>query len=198
MTDLTAYKRPLAAFPSLKYLIWVLLESNGDWLEVVHNLSKLWSKSVQLPRVMVREGLDARTLVMFYVTVFSGTNYLQVGDFGYVPAHWQNSGQVPSSGGLHTYGTEAKEAAGWDVVLPPSGGSDGGVGHTRGGVICCPPPEHIHYGPVSVGVMEPGKKGVKIVVVSGVLGPRGDKYGVSDGRIGVGGEVGRGGRGRDG
>ena len=70
VTDLTAYKRPLAAFPSLNYLVWVLLESNGDWLEVVHNLSKLWSKSVQFPRVMVREGLDARTLVMFYVTVF--------------------------------------------------------------------------------------------------------------------------------
>ena len=69
-TTLTFYSRPIAEVPSFKYLGRVIYSSKNDWLEVVHNLSKLWSKSVHLPRLMVREGLDARTLAMFYVTVF--------------------------------------------------------------------------------------------------------------------------------
>ena len=66
---LTVYGRPLVAVPDLKYMGQALLASRNNWLAAVHNISKARSKWVGLSRVLGREGSDARTLGMFYVTV---------------------------------------------------------------------------------------------------------------------------------
>ena len=60
----------------------------------------------------------------------------------------------------------------WDVGLTPTGRGYGRGGHTVGGDIRCPPPEHsftiyfdkAHYGPVSGGGVYPGGKGVESMV----------------------------------
>ena len=42
---------------------------DDDWPVVIHNLSNALKKWVWLLQVMVREGVDAQTLRMLYVTV---------------------------------------------------------------------------------------------------------------------------------
>ena len=66
-TTLTFYSRPIAEVPYFKYLGRVIYSSKNDWLEVVHNLRKVWSNWARLLRVLRREMEDARTLEMFYV-----------------------------------------------------------------------------------------------------------------------------------
>ena len=74
------------------------------------------------------------------------------------------------------------------MVLPSTIGGDGEVGHIgidgNYQVITC---DEAHYGPVSGGGVDAGVKDIKAVVRSGVLGPGGDKNGVSyDGIVTVG------------
>ena len=81
------------------------------------------------------------------------------------------------------------------MVLPPTGGGDGGVRHTGTVDICHLLPEHIHkiycnkahYGPMSGGIVEPGGNGTKAVVGAGWPGPGGDMDGGLDGGLGSGG-----------
>ena len=53
---LTIYGLHLEAVPYFKYPVWVLLELNNDWPEVVHNPRKARSKWSQLSRLLGRGG----------------------------------------------------------------------------------------------------------------------------------------------
>ena len=57
---------------------------------------------------------------------------LRIGDVGYVPTHWEDTGRLPPSGGPHTYKMESKEAAGCYVRLPPTDRGDFIRRHTGG------------------------------------------------------------------
>ena len=67
---LTACGRPLTEVPSFKYLGRILSVSDDDWPVVIRNLRRALNKWACLSRVLVWEGADARTLGMFYTTVF--------------------------------------------------------------------------------------------------------------------------------
>ena len=45
------------------------MSSNNDWKEVEHNLKRAQKKWVRLENILEREGLDRRTVGMFYVAV---------------------------------------------------------------------------------------------------------------------------------
>ena len=65
----TSYRIPLALFTSFRYLGRVLSVVNDNCPGVIHNLRKAQQKWEWLSRVLIREGVDARTLGRIYVTV---------------------------------------------------------------------------------------------------------------------------------
>ena len=67
--ELTALVLPLMVVSSFNYLGWVLLESDDNWQTVIWNLQRAQRKWARLSWVIGREGLDARTLGMFYTVV---------------------------------------------------------------------------------------------------------------------------------
>ena len=58
--------------------------------------------------------------------------YVWVGDVGYVPTHWEDSGQLPPQCGPQIDGEVSKEEDIWEMGLPPTGGGNGGGGHEGG------------------------------------------------------------------
>ena len=66
---ITAYGIPLAPVTSFNYLGIILSAVVGDWPAVVSNLQRARQKWVQLTRVLIREGADARTSVQIYLAV---------------------------------------------------------------------------------------------------------------------------------
>ena len=95
-----------------------------------------------------------------------------VGDVGYVPANWEDAGQLPPQGGPQVDGVAAKEEDRRDRGIPPTGKGNGRGRHTGGGYLHCYPPEHghtidyyqAHYKPVSGGRATPRDKVVEAVV----------------------------------
>ena len=63
------YGTLLMVFPSFKYLERTFLSSKDDWKAVEHNLKRSQEKWVQLANILVREGLDRRTVGRFYLAV---------------------------------------------------------------------------------------------------------------------------------
>ena len=64
-----AYGHPLTMVSSFKYLGSVLSASDDDWPAVVANLRKARKKWARHPRILVREGTDARMPGIFYKAV---------------------------------------------------------------------------------------------------------------------------------
>ena len=165
-TATTAYGILLTSAASFKYIGRVLSASDDDWPAVVRNLRGARQKWARLSRVLGREGED------------EGGSEVLVRDVGNDTAHWEGVGRIPPQGGPQTDGTEISEVEGWEVGVPPSGGSDGGIGVTGGGDLHLPPPEHsfavhcnrAHYGPVSGGGEASGVTGGQAVVGTGRLG----------------------------
>ena len=91
------------------------------------------------------------------------------------PTHWEDARLLPPSGRLQNDGAAAKEEAGKDIGLTPTGGCNGGGVHTGGRDICHPPPEHSctiycdksHCGPVCGGGAETRGKVSEAVVGAG-------------------------------
>ena len=57
-------------------------------------------------------------------------------------AYAEGAGRFLPYGVPHTYGAATIEGMRRRLVLPPSGGFDGGGRVTGGGDLCLPPPEH--------------------------------------------------------
>ena len=68
-TAISAYGIPLATVTSFKYLGRVLSESDDDWPAAAKNLQRERQKWALLSRVLVREGVDARTPGRIYMVV---------------------------------------------------------------------------------------------------------------------------------
>ena len=83
---LTIYGLHLEAVPYFKYPVWVLLELNNDWPEVVHNPRKARSKWSQLSRLL-GGGVRLSDVGGVLFSGSSGGTSLWFGDVGYVPMH---------------------------------------------------------------------------------------------------------------
>ena len=66
---LTAYVCLITVVPLFNYLGRVLLDSYGNWPEVIWNLRKSQDKWARLLRVIVREGEDVRMSRLFCTAV---------------------------------------------------------------------------------------------------------------------------------
>ena len=64
-----AYGVPLSRVTSFKYLGIVLVEEDDDWPEVVRNFCCSRQEWARMDRVMIREGLYARTLGQIYLAL---------------------------------------------------------------------------------------------------------------------------------
>ena len=65
----TSYMIPLALVTSFRYLGRVLSVADDNCPGVLHNLRKAQQNWEWISRVLIREGVDARTLGRIYVTV---------------------------------------------------------------------------------------------------------------------------------
>ena len=63
------YGRPLNSVTSFKYLGWIIMESDDNWLVVVGNLWKARKGWLRLPRILVREGVKPRASGIFFKAV---------------------------------------------------------------------------------------------------------------------------------
>ena len=72
----------------------------------------------------------------------AGGSYICIGDVGYVPMYWEDTGWIPPQGGPHTDGSSTKEGEVWDVAVPSSSRVNGGGGTGGGGDLRRLSPEH--------------------------------------------------------
>ena len=68
-TSFQAYECPLASVSPIKYLERVLTELENNWPAVFMNLMKAWMKWDKMLRILVWEGVDARTSSTLYKAV---------------------------------------------------------------------------------------------------------------------------------
>ena len=98
----------------------------------------------------------------------TGSSVPWVGDVGYVPAHWEDLGQLPPQGGPQIDKAENAEGSGWELGVHPTVGGYGVGGTVGGGYLRQLPPEHsctVHcsqyqYIPMSSGRATPRNKGI--------------------------------------
>ena len=102
----------------------------------------------------------------------AGSTVVWVGDMGYVPAYWENLGQLPPQGGTKTDGKATVDGTRGEVYVYTTGEDDDRGGTTGYGDLFIPPTEHscpvhrdqAHCGTASGGGDMPWDKGVQAVV----------------------------------
>ena len=95
----TAYRIPLALVTSFRYLGRVLLVADDNFPGVLHNLRKAHQKWEWLSRVVIREGVYARTLGRIYVTVVQAVMMYGFDTWVMTPRSGRVFGLIPPQGG---------------------------------------------------------------------------------------------------
>ena len=80
-----AYRRPIEAVHSFKYLGRIMMEGDDNWLAVAVNLVKARKSWVRLARILIREGADKRVSGTFFKAVVQQVLLFRAGTWVLTP-----------------------------------------------------------------------------------------------------------------
>ena len=110
---------------SLKYLGWVLTDSDDYWTEVVGKIRKSWNIWARLVRIMGREGASLWVSVIFQ-DGGAGGSFIWVGDVRADPLHETGPGKFLAQGRQENYGEAAESMREWGMGVTTAGDINGG------------------------------------------------------------------------